>query len=610
MPSRPLIIVDITAPGRDGILQKFGSATPAVQRTFTQNDGNTFNFQFVERTDNDLVPYRIADLSNYTIQSAIGPTNDPPESGTFELAANSDSTGLTGLAYDIAEGALDTALNANPEVVLVGGVTVRKYGFNYEIRLDDVTETITFAADGAGLVPECYASVLRTQTVAQGGEVWWLKLKQKPLAYTNDFFPGTVGDADVEVLQAGDSSKAEVQRISLDLPSYAGSIIVNVATRQEGKITCVADVAASLHQKGVILEDANGTVGFWMDVSGGGTAPAEILACTRNTEITTVTSGMSATNVAIQWQSAIDADAQFTATRVGNVVTWRAAEAGRRIDATDVGTGFGLETTQDGVVATAAINADASATEMAGALGDVVNVSRTPGLFQWDVTFKGPGAQDLITVDASALFQTVYTATLDLGTQQTERRFAITDEDTISDFWEISLTPDGGKAITVYQVEHVITRDVISDDASSSITQGVGLNQQTGLNILNNIDGYVGGGPTILDGIPTSSIPVPYWVMFYHTTDGGRIYRLVSGNDATDSPAIIRPTDYADTTNEKVWKSVLYSPLPCSLPRSLMDNSRRSKRTPLPMRSCPASSSILARPSTSPETAGSVLPDR
>jgi hypothetical protein len=36
-----------------------------------------------------------------------------------------------------------------------------------------------------------------------------------------------------------------------------------------------------------------------------------------------------------------------------------------------------------------------------------------------------------------------------------------------------------------------------------------------------------------------------------------RVYELVSGTEAENSPTIIRPDDYADTTNEKVWKLAL-----------------------------------------------------
>lgn len=550
MPSRPLIIVDITAPNLDGILKEFGSEGRADPREFTRYDGNEFDFLFVEKTGDPLIPFRRADLTGYTIQSAIGELDDPPTAGTFDLSYNSSSTGLTGLAYNVSAATLETALNGNTTLTTISTVTVNTgtdvlttggahslsvgdrvrftnsggglpsplvAGTDYYVLSVPTTTTLTISATSGGsiidlttagtgthtihgtvdvdqfessyqityrfcgtkfllgstataLVPESYASVTQVVAGAAGvQEIQWLRLVQKPLAYTSSFVAGSSGSADVEVLQAGTSSLAEVQRISLDLPSYSGSIIVNLTTRQEFRITCVADVAASLHQDGLIFEDANGSVGFWMDVSGGGTAPAEILACDRTYEITTVTSGMSAANVATQWATALDADSEFTASASGNVVTVRQASGGSRIDPTDVGTGFGLEVTQDGTTATAAVPVDASATAMSAGLDGVVSVAKS-GTYQWDVVFQSPGAQDTITVSAEALFQTVYTASLSLSNQQTFRRFASEDPDTdtIEVPWEISITPSGGLPITVYRQIHEVSRDVITPDVSAS----------------------------------------------------------------------------------------------------------------------------------------------
>jgi hypothetical protein len=36
--------------------------------------------------------------------------------------------------------------------------------------------------------------------------------------------------------------------------------------------------------------------------------------------------------------------------------------------------------------------------------------------------------------------------------------------------------------------------------------------------------------------------------------DSFRLYRLEAGTDAEDAPSVIRPDDYAESTNEKVWK--------------------------------------------------------
>lgn len=468
MASNPLIIVDITAPGRDGILAEFGSDQRAVQRTFMRNDGNVFDFLFVKNKGGGR--YEVADLTNYTIQASLGETDEPATGGTFDLAANTISTNLTGLAYNITGSALETALNSNAQVSGAGGVTVTQYNNSYKIVLDTTNTSIAFTSDGSLLTPNSYASLTRTTEGDVGiREVWWLRLVQKPLAYTNEFTLGSSGSADVDVLQAGTSSLAEVQRISLSITPQAGSVILNASTRQEFLIRTVADVSGSLHQTGIIIEDANGTVGVWMDVGGGGTAPAEILATDRQIEITTVTTNMTAANVATQWQTALDADSQFVATVTGNVVRVRQAAGGQRIEPTDVGTGFTFDVTQDGLVATATINVDAEATTVAAALGDIANITKSDA-YQWDVTFRVPGDQDLVTVSAEALFQTVYTASMPLDTDQTFARFASEDPDTesISVPWEISLTPLLGKPDTIYRVNHEILRDVITNDVSAS----------------------------------------------------------------------------------------------------------------------------------------------
>lgn len=470
MASRPLIIVDISEPGLDGILERFGSTTKSSPREFTRYDGNEFDFQFVEKTGNDQTPFRIADLTGYTIQSAIGELDDAPTAGTFDLAYNSSSTGLTGLAYNITGANLQTALNAHAGVSAAGGVTVTQFDNSYQILFNTVGDKADFTSDATALIPECYASLTKTQAgSASVKEIWWLRLVQKPLAFTDSFVAGTVGSADVTVLQAGSATLAEVQRISLDLPSYDGTIIINAAVKQEVKLACRADDSGDLHETGVIFEDANGTVGIWMDVGGGGTAPAEILACDRQIEITGVTNGMSAANVAAQWQSTVDADSQFEVTASGNVVTIRQASAGARIEPTDVGTDFGITVAQAGVLTTAAVPTSADANQMAAALEGVVNVVKS-GTYQWDITFPSPGDQDLITVDASALFQTVYTASLSLATQQAFRRFASEDPDTdeIEVPWEISITPSGGSPVTVYRQDHIVARDVITPDVSAS----------------------------------------------------------------------------------------------------------------------------------------------
>lgn len=61
---------------------------------------------------------------------------------------------------------------------------------------------------------------------------------------------------------------------------------------------------------------------------------------------------------------------------------------------------------------------------------------------------------------------------------------------------------------------------------------------------------------TALKAIVTSGLNTGIFTFFRDTSNGDvlRVYELVSGTDAESSPVVIRPDDYATTTNEKVWK--------------------------------------------------------
>lgn len=67
---------------------------------------------------------------------------------------------------------------------------------------------------------------------------------------------------------------------------------------------------------------------------------------------------------------------------------------------------------------------------------------------------------------------------------------------------------------------------------------------------------YTGGGATKLDGTVTVGVSVPRIYMFVHTTLGLLSYQLRAGTDAESIPSIIRPDDYAASTNEKVFQAV------------------------------------------------------
>jgi len=73
-----------------------------------------------------------------------------------------------------------------------------------------------------------------------------------------------------------------------------------------------------------------------------------------------------------------------------------------------------------------------------------------------------------------------------------------------------------------------------------------------------DIDGLTGGGATDLDGIPTTGLAVGTIIIVYDGSET-RIYRLTAGTDAENSPTVIRPDDFADPGNAKVWKTSISS---------------------------------------------------
>lgn len=74
-----------------------------------------------------------------------------------------------------------------------------------------------------------------------------------------------------------------------------------------------------------------------------------------------------------------------------------------------------------------------------------------------------------------------------------------------------------------------------------------------------DIIGLTGGGATKLDGIATVSLPARTRVQLVindGTYDVLQNWMLYAGTDAEDGVGIVRPDDYATTTNEKVWKLI------------------------------------------------------
>ena len=73
-------------------------------------------------------------------------------------------------------------------------------------------------------------------------------------------------------------------------------------------------------------------------------------------------------------------------------------------------------------------------------------------------------------------------------------------------------------------------------------------------NIFNppQLTGLIGSGATNLDGVLTENLPTGSLIAVFDGTDT-RLYCLTTGTDAEDSPSVIRPDDFVDPGNAKVW---------------------------------------------------------
>ena len=135
---------------------------------------------------------------------------------------------------------------------------------------------------------------------------------------------------------------------------------------------------------------------------------------------------------------------------------------------------------------------------------------------------------------------------------------------------ELQLVDASQNVRTVGQVDCIIRNEAI-DEASTIPTPfpSYMTATQVNQNFLQNrfqVTALDGGG-TALDGIPTGTTALPTV-----PTDalvaielGGDIffYELVAGTDAESLPDVVRPDDYATTTNERVW---LLRAVPSALP--------------------------------------------
>jgi hypothetical protein len=110
-----------------------------------------------------------------------------------------------------------------------------------------------------------------------------------------------------------------------------------------------------------------------------------------------------------------------------------------------------------------------------------------------------------------------------------------------------------GNSTQTYQTSASIGTDIITQ--SSQPSPPTTTFSQYYMRVETGLAGLQGGTSSNLDGLVTANGTYPVGICVFFIENGlPTIWQLTSGTQATDlGNGILRPLDYAATTNEKVW---------------------------------------------------------
>ena len=161
-----------------------------------------------------------------------------------------------------------------------------------------------------------------------------------------------------------------------------------------------------------------------------------------------------------------------------------------------------------------------------------------------------------------------YTAELDLNTTQINTLLARDDSNSSNDIaaiekaqLELTFTESsGGKPrSSVNDVTVTIKHDILLGGEGTPSNAGdptAYLLKSDAIEFIPEVTSQIGGTSADLDNIITTTRTIGEIVAFVDadTSNQLRFYQLTSGTEAESAPNVIRPDDFAASTNEKVWK--------------------------------------------------------
>lgn len=166
-----------------------------------------------------------------------------------------------------------------------------------------------------------------------------------------------------------------------------------------------------------------------------------------------------------------------------------------------------------------------------------------------------------------------YTGTLNLNTTAINNLLERDDADAANDVasaecgFELTFQSGGSGAwrSSISPVDYTLYHDIIEGGEGSPANADDPteyLLKTGGIEWLPTVSSKTGGTSADLDAVATTTRTIDTLVAFLDEDpdpDEIRVYRLEAGTDAEDSPNVIRPDDYAASTNERVWKLYKFS---------------------------------------------------
>jgi len=497
---------------------------PRQNTEFTRSDTETIELYFVDRVSS--FGFDFADYSANSIKAAIGNQGNPT-AGTFKIADDTATTAA--LPYTVTAGQLKTALDAmdTNNGIFGGGpctVTGEIPRFIVTVGSDNLGVIGDLETDDNELVPFTEVSFIQRQAAtATKPLIFDLVLQRQPAVLTTTFAPiPTTVTASVTTLVEGNTNTSEQQRYEFNRIPVKGTYSLTFPARSIAAISATASIiVASNH--GLYNDQLVTLSGFTISPSSVSNTGYYVTERTKDTfKLTTIAGGTSVAFTNASVLGTVELNAITTPPIPFN------ANASL-VEAIIASTGI-----KDGGIPQIAVN---------GVIGE--HFILTFGNGSSAINFP------LTQVTASSL-EAARGMSGSLNFNTIGVRDLITNEENESLTMEVEVIATGSSTQT-YTTPASIASDIITQTSQPSPPTTT--YSQYFMRVETGVTGLQGGGSSNLDGLVTANGTYPVGIVVFILISGvPQMWQLTAGTQATNlGNGILRPVDYATTTNEKVW---------------------------------------------------------